>query len=86
MNIFRILNKKLLSFAGCIIVLTIFYFDILHAEILSRSRPEPEIRGRIHKILSKTLREEYIDVSVILHSVLDNEPVKKRLIFYRESK
>jgi len=75
MNIFRILNKKLLSFAGCIIVLTIFNFDILHAEILSRSRPEPEIRERIHKILRKTLREEYIDVSVILHSVLDNEPV-----------
>ena len=77
MKIFRILNKKLLSFAGCIIVLTIFNFDILHAEILSRSRPEPEIRERIHKILSKTLREEYIDVSVILHSVLDNEPIKK---------
>ena len=77
MNILRILNKKLLSFAGCIILLTIFNFDILHAEILSRSRPEPEIRERIHKILSKTLREEYIDVSVILHSVLDNEPVKK---------
>ncbi len=77
MKIFRILNKKLLSFAGCIVVLTIFNFDILHAEIFSRSRPEPEIRERIHKILRKTLREEYIDVSVILHSVLDNEPIKK---------
>ena len=77
MNIFRISNKKFLSFAGCIIVLTIFNFDILHAEILSRSRPEPEIRERIHKILSKSLREDYIDVSVILHSVLDNEPIKK---------
>ena len=77
MNIFRILNKKLLSFAGCIIVLTIFHFGILHAEILSRSRPEPEIRERIHKILSKSLRDDYIDVSVILHSVLDNEPIKK---------
>jgi len=77
MNNFRILNKKLLSFAGCIILLTIFNFDILHAEILSRSRPEPEIRERIHKILRKSLSEEYIDVSVILHSVLDNEPVKK---------
>ena len=77
MNIFRIMNKKLLSFAGCIILLTIFNFDILHAEILSRSRPEPEIRERIHKILRKSLSEEYIDVSVILHSVLDNEPVKK---------
>ena len=76
MNILRIFNRKLLSFAGCIVVLTIFNLDILHAEILSRSRPEPEIRERIHKILSKTLREEYIDVSVILHSVLDNEPVK----------
>ena len=77
MQIFRILNKKLLSFAGCIVVLTIFNFDILHAEIFSRSRPEPEIRERIHKILRKTLREEYIDVSVILHSVLDNEPIRK---------
>ena len=77
MNIFRIFNNNLLSFAGCIIVLTIFNFDILHAEILSRSRPEPEIRERIHKILSKSLREDYIDVSVILHSVLDNEPIKK---------
>jgi hypothetical protein len=77
MKIFRILNKKLMSFAGCIVVLTIFNFDILHAEIFSRSRPEPEIRERIHKILRKTLREEYIDVSVILHSVLDNEPIRK---------
>ena len=77
MNIFRIMNKKLLSFAGCIILLTIFNFDILHAEILSRSRPEPEIRERIHKILRKSLSDDYIDVSVILHSVLDNEPVKK---------
>ena len=62
MNIYRFLNKNLLSFAGCIIVLTIFNFDILDAEILSRSRPEPEIRERIHKILRKTLREEYIDI------------------------
>ena len=77
MNILRIFNNKLLSFAGCIILLTIFNFDILHAEILSRSRPEPEIRERIHKILRKSLSDDYIDVSVILHSVLDNEPVKK---------
>ena len=76
MKIFRILNKKLMSFAGCIVVLTIFNFDILHAEIFSRSRPEPEIRERIHKILRKVLREDYIDVSVILHSVLDNNPIK----------
>ena len=76
MQIFRILNKKLLSFAGCIVVLTIFNFDILHAEIFSRSRPEPEIRERIHKILRKVLREDYIDVSVILHSVLDNNPIR----------
>jgi len=76
MKIFSILNKKLLSFAGCIVVLTIFNFDILHAEIFSRSRPEPEIRERIHKILRKVLREDYIDVSVILHSVLDNNPIR----------
>ena len=42
MIIFRILNKILLSFGGCIFVLTIFNLDILHSEILSRSRPEPE--------------------------------------------
>ena len=51
--------------------------NALQAEVISRVRPEPEIRDRIHKILRKTLRESYIDVSVTLHSVLDNKPVKR---------
>ena len=77
MNIISILNKHIMSFVGCIIVLMIFNFNSLHAEYLSRSRPEPEIRERIHKILRKALSEDYIDVSVMLHSVLDNEPIKR---------
>ena len=77
MNIISILNKHFMSFVGCIIVLMIFNFNSLQAEYLSRSRPEPEIRERIHKILRKALSEDYIDVSVMLHSVLDNEPVKR---------
>ena len=77
MNIISILNKHIMSFVGCIIVLMIFNFNTLQAEYLSRSRPEPEIRERIHKILRKALSEDYIDVSVMLHSVLDNEPVKR---------
>ena len=71
---------KKLTFLRCIgivILLTILNFESLDAEYLSRSRPEPELRERIHKILRKALREEYIDVSVLLHSFLDNEPIKK---------
>ena len=49
----------------------------MNAEILTRSRPDPEIRQKIHKILQKALRDDYIDVSVIIHSVLDNTPIKK---------
>ena len=77
MNNFRFFYKNILSVAGCIIVLISINISILQAEIINRSRPEPEIRERIHKILRKTMRENYIDVSVILHSVLDNKPVKK---------
>ena len=77
MNNFRFFYKNILSVAGCIVVLISMNISILQAEIINRSRPEPEIRERIHKILIKTMREDYIDVSVILHSVLDNKPVKK---------
>ncbi len=71
--------KKLTFFKciGIVILLIILNFESLDAEYLSRSRPEPELRERIHKILRKALREEYIDVSVVLHSFLDNEPIKK---------
>ena len=62
---------------GILIMLMILNFESLNAEYLSRSRPEPELRERIHKILRKALREEYIDVSVVLHSFLDNDPIKK---------
>ncbi len=64
-------------YISILILLMILNLDALDAEYLSRSRPEPELRERIHKILRKALREEYIDVSVVLHSFLDNEPVKK---------
>ena len=77
MNNIRFLNKYILSIVGCIIVLMSFNINNLQSEIINRSRPEPEIRERIHKILRKTLQEDYIDVSVILHSVLDNNPIKK---------
>ena len=77
MNNFRFFYKNILSVVGCIVVLISIDISILQAEIINRSRPEPEIRERIHKILRKTMRENYIDVSVILHSVLDNKPVKK---------
>ena len=77
MNIISIFNKHFMNFVGCIIVLMICSSNSLQAEYLSRSRPEPEIRERIHKILRKALREDYIDVSVMLHSVLDNEPVRR---------
>ena len=77
MNNFRFFYKNILSVVGCIVVLISINISILQAEIINRSRPEPEIRERIHKILRKTMRENYIDVSVILHSVLDNKPVKK---------
>ena len=77
MNNLRFFYKNILSVVGCIVVLISINISILQAEIINRSRPEPEIRERIHKILRKTMRENYIDVSVILHSVLDNKPVKK---------
>ena len=77
MNNIRFLNKYILSVVGCIIVLISFNINNLRSEIINRSRPEPEIRERIHKILRKTLQEDYVDVSVILHSVLDNNPIKK---------
>ena len=77
MNNFRLFYKNILSVVGCIVVLISININILQAEIINRSRPEPEIRERIHKILRKTMRENYIDVSVILHSVLDNTPVKR---------
>ena len=77
MNNIRFLNKYILSIVGCIIVLISFNINDLQSEIINRSRPEPEIRESIHKILRKTLQEDYIDVSVILHSVLDNNPIKK---------
>ena len=77
MNNFRFFYKNILSVVGCIVVLISINISILQAEIINRSRPEPEIRERIHKILRKTMRENYINVSVILHSVLDNNPVKR---------
>ena len=77
MNNFLLNSKYILSIVGFIMILISFNINALQAEVISRVRPEPEIRDRIHKILRKTLRESYIDVSVTLHSVLDNKPVKR---------
>ena len=77
MKNFMFTKQTFFKCIGIAILLMILNFESLDAEYLSRSRPEPELRERIHKILRKALREEYIDVSVVLHSVLDNEPVKK---------
>ena len=77
MNNFLLNSKYILSIVGFIMILISININALQAEVISRVRPEPEIRDRIHKILRKTLRESYIDVSVTLHSVLDNKPVKR---------
>ena len=77
MNNFLLNSKYILGIVGFIMILISFNINALQAEVISRVRPEPEIRDRIHKILRKTLRESYIDVSVTLHSVLDNKPVKR---------
>ncbi len=77
MNNFLLKSKYILGIVGFIMILISFNINALQAEVISRVRPEPEIRDRIHKILRKTLRESYIDVSVTLHSVLDNKPVKR---------
>ena len=77
MKNFMFTKQAFFKCIGIVILLLLLNFESLDAEYLSRSRPEPELRERIHKILRKALREEYIDVSVVLHSVLDNEPVKK---------
>ncbi|MBG55736.1 MAG: flagellar motor switch protein FliG [Deltaproteobacteria bacterium] len=77
MNNFMFNKRTFFKYISILILLMILKFELLDAEYLSRSRPEPELRERIHKILRKALREEYIDVSVVLHSFLDNEPVKK---------
>ena len=77
MNNFLLNSKYILGIVGFILILISININALQAEVISRVRPEPEIRDRIHKILRKTLRESYIDVSVTLHSVLDNKPVKR---------
>jgi len=72
-----VLKKYFSFYIWCFIIILSFDISLLYGEVLTRSRPEPEIRQKIHKILQKVLREDYIDVSVILHSVLDNNPIKK---------
>lgn len=42
------------------------------ADYLTRSRPEPELRQQVHEALKKSLPEEYVDVSVIQHSILSS--------------
>ncbi|MED5402616.1 MAG: hypothetical protein VYD61_02005, partial [SAR324 cluster bacterium] len=46
MNNFRFFYNNILSVVGCIVVLISIDISILQAEIINRSRPEPEIRER----------------------------------------
>ena len=77
MQNFIFFKKILKTILIGVILILINNISYLNAEVLTRSRQDPEIRQRIHKILQKVLREDYIDVSVMVHSVLDNKPVKK---------
>ena len=49
----------------------------LRAEYLSRSRLDTEIQAKAHNVLRKTLGDEYINVSVVQHTFLDDKPVKQ---------
>ena len=67
--------RKLISgliLAGALILLV----HPVAAEFLTRSRSEPELKAKIHIILQKALPDEYVDVSVIQHSILSTAPKK----------
>ena len=49
----------------------------LQAEYLVRNRPEPELKQKIHRILQKMLGDEYVDVSVQRHALIDTN-LRKR--------
>ena len=65
--------KRLLG----ILLFLICCLQSLNAEYLIRSRPDPELKKRIHGILQKSLPEKYLDVSVIQHSLLSSEALKE---------
>ncbi|MCH2297927.1 MAG: flagellar motor switch protein FliG, partial [SAR324 cluster bacterium] len=62
-----------------LIIAFIFSFSYSHvsAEYLIRSRPDPELKNQIHGILQKSLPEDYLDVSVIQHSLLSSEALQE---------
>ncbi len=65
--------KRLLG----ILLFLICCLQSLNAEYLIRSRPDPELKKRIHGILQKSLPEKYLDVSVIQHSLLSSEALQE---------
>ena len=72
-----VLSRKLLA---ALVVPGVFLFGFplsLPAEYLTRSRPDPELKAEIHRILQKALPEDYLDVSVIQHSILSSEPLQQ---------
>ena len=50
---------------------------LTQAKYLVRNRPEPELKQQIHRVLQKMLGEEYVDVSVQRHALIDTN-LRKR--------
>ena len=65
------------SHALIIVFIFSFSYSLVTAEYLIRSRPDPELKNQIHGILQKALPEDYLDVSVIQHSLLSSEALQE---------
>ena len=65
------------SRALIIVFMFSFSYSLVTAEYLIRSRPDPELKNQIHGILQKALPEDYLDVSVIQHSLLSSEALQE---------
>ena len=64
--------EKFLSRVQVVILVVVCSYSHLNAEYLIRSRPDPELKNQIHGVLQKSLPEDYLDVSVIQHSLLSS--------------
>ena len=65
------------SRALIIVFIFSFSYSLVTAEYLIRSRPDAELKNQIHGILQKALPEDYLDVSVIQHSLLSSEALQE---------
>ena len=73
-----ILKETYLKFLLGFSFILINNISYLNAEILTRSRPDPEIRQKIHKILQKALREEYIVGRIDLQKIEYEENLESK--------